>query len=247
MSGDTDDLFGRAPLIARVIDYETSGLPEDDDATVIEFGRIDVNLATLEIGNAWSALADPRRPIQPQVRAVHHITDAELRGHPLPGDRWGEFWAGCGPDDVVAAHNAAFERHFHDGNGRPWVCTYKAARAVWPEAPSHGNQALRYWLALDDDPGFDPARAQPAHRALPDAYVTAHLLVRLLRLRPIAELIQITKEPVLLRDLTFGKHRGVRYADAPIDYLEWIVDKSDLDADTKHTARYWLRERGARH
>ena len=40
--------------------------------------------------------------------------------------------------------------------------------------------------------------------------------------------------------MTFGKHKGQRYDAAPRDYLEWIVNKSDMDEDTKFSAKYWL-------
>lgn len=39
--------------LAAVIDYETTGTPEDEAPEIIEFGRIDVDLATREIGNPW--------------------------------------------------------------------------------------------------------------------------------------------------------------------------------------------------
>lgn len=38
------------------------------------------------------------------------------------------------------------------------------------------------------------------------------------------------------------KHRGKRWEEAPRDYLDWIVRKSDLDEDTKFTAKHYLDE-----
>ena len=230
--------------IARVIDYETTGIPEDDHAEVIEFGRIDVDLDTLDIRNPWSKLAKPSQAIPPVTMAVHHITDDDVESAPGSSQVWPEFWSDLGRGDIVVAHNAKFEQHFHDGDGRAWICTYKGARVVWPDAPSHGNQALRYWLGIDKThPDFEREKASPSHRALPDAYVTAHILVDLLKVKSVEELVNISKFPALLRDLTFGKHRGVKYKDAPADYLMWIRDKSDLDEDVKFTAKYWLKRR----
>lgn len=243
-----DNLFGtdlNGPRIARVIDYETTGRPEDEGAEVIELGRIDLDLTNLSIVNPYTAFCRPAGPIPPETKAVHHITEADVADAEPVGNLWPAFFAGCAKTDVCVAHNAAFEQHFHPGNGRPWICTYKGARIVWPDAPSHGNQALRYWLDLDGtQPDFDPARAQPAHRALPDAYTTAFILRELLRHKTVAELIEITKWPALLRVANFGKHRGTLFKDLPTDYLEWIRDKSEMDADTKFSARYWLQKRG---
>lgn len=68
--------------IARVIDYETTGTPDDADAEIIEFGRIDVDLTTREIGNPWSSLCLPRGPIPAVTKAVHHITEDDAPGLP---------------------------------------------------------------------------------------------------------------------------------------------------------------------
>ena len=246
MPDNEPDLLGHvpgAPRICRIWDCETSGMPENPDAEVIELGRIDLDMQTLEVVNPWRGFIRPHRPIPPETMAVHHITLAEIEAEGPTDEPWRHLWHGCGPDDVVVAHNMAFEKHFHNGNGRRWICTYKCARAFWPDAPSHSNQALRYWLGIDEQEAFDPARAMPPHRALPDAYVTAFLLRELLRVKSIDELVHISMFPALLSKLTFGKHKGMTYAEAPADYLEWIRDKSDMDEDTKFSAKYWLAKR----
>jgi len=227
--------------LARVIDYETTGFPEDAAAEIIEFGRIDLDLATLDIGNAWQSLAKPAGPIPAVTKAVHHITEAETADQPTAEYLWAPFLDGCADDDVLVAHNAKFEQHFTPDTGRPWICTYKVARVLWPDAPTHSNQGLRYWLDLT----VDPALASPPHRALPDAYVTAHILRHMLGIKTAAEMIHISKYPALLTRFSFGKHKGTTFAEAPADYLEWIRDKSDMDEDTKFSARYWLKKRGA--
>lgn len=228
--------------IARVIDYETTGTPEDEHAEIIEFGRIDLDLATREIRNPWSSLCCPRGPIPAETKAVHHITEADVINAPYARELWDQFYDGCGPEDILVAHNARFEQHFHDGEGRPWIDTYKVARVVWPDAPTHSNQGLRYWLNLE----LDRELAFPPHRALPDAYVTAHLLRRLLDEKTVEEMITISRYPALLRRITFGtKAKGQTYEEAPLDYLEWIRDKSEMDEDTKFSAHYWIKKRTA--
>jgi exodeoxyribonuclease X len=239
---------GAAPKLVRVIDYETTGLPDSPAAEVIELARIDVDLRTGAIGNGWRSFARPRGAIPPDVKAVHHILEEDVANAPDISALWAEFWEGCGEEDVIAAHNAGFEQHFHPGGGRRWIDTYKCALTVWPDAPAHSNQTLRYWLDLDRSAGFDRAFAMPPHRALPDAYVTANILARLLRECSIADMISISAKPALLSTIGFGKHRGMKFADVPADYLEWIRDKSDLKEDVKFSAAHWLsvRSRGNR-
>jgi len=42
--------------------------------------------------------------------------------------------------------------------------------------------------------------------------------------------------------IRFGKHKGTPWRDLPPDYLDWIVNKSDMDEDAKFTAAHWLKE-----
>ena len=41
----------------------------------------------------------------------------------------------------------------------------------------------------------------------------------------------------------FGKYRGMRWDELPLDYLEWIIDKSDLNDDIKYTASHYRTKR----
>ena len=89
-----------------------------------------------------------------------------------------------------------------------------------------------------------PGLAQPPHRALPDAYVTAWLFIELLKHKTPDEMVVISRYPALLRRITFGKKaKGQTYEEAPLDYLRWIMDESDLNEDTKFSARYWIQKR----
>lgn len=143
-------------------------------------------------------------------------------------------------DEIRVAHNASFEQHFHAGDGRAWIDTRKCVLVIWPDAPAHSNQVLRYWLDLDRQAEFDRTTAMQPHRALPDAYITAHVLIRLLQECSIDAMVDISAKPALLRRIGFSKHRGLIFSEAPADYLKWIVDKAEFDADLTASARFWL-------
>jgi exodeoxyribonuclease X len=89
--------------------------------------------------------------------------------------------------------------------------------------------------------GSEPAIASCAHRALPDGYVIAFLLRELLELATAEELIAWTDEPALLPRVTFGRYRGSRWEEVPLDYLAWIVDRSELGEDVRFTAQHHRR------
>lgn len=131
--------------------------------------------------------------------------------------------------------------------GVKWICTYKVALRAWPEAPAHSNQTLRYWRGLDSrvEQGFDRGLARLAHRAEPDAYVTTWLLADLLSQVSIDQAIAWTNEPKVFPILSFGKHRGAKWADVPTDYLQWLRDgQHSMDTDWRHGATLELTRRG---
>jgi exodeoxyribonuclease X len=60
-------------------------------------------------------------------------------------------------------------------------------------------------------------------------------MLHLLTTTTAKEMVAITQEPVLLRKLGFGKHRGQEFAEIPKDYLKWLRGRDNLDRDLKHT------------
>lgn len=224
-------------MLFRVLDFETTGLPENEGSRVCEAGWCDVSHARdgWEIDGPYWQLCDPGCAIPPEVRALHHITDAELQGKPTFDEVKPILCAG--PPDYFVAHNSKFEQHFFTGAPTPWICTYRSALRLWPDAPSHSNQVLRYFLGMELD-----ERAMPPHRAAPDAFVTAHLLVACLRHggATIGDMVRWSSGPPLLPRVNFGKHFGAKWEDVPTDYLDWIINKSDMDNDIKANARHHI-------
>lgn len=228
----------------RVIDIETTGGPGSE---IVEIGFIDVQMdgADLHIGRAVSQLFRPERGVPPEVMAVHHLTEEDLAPYAVCSreELTRRVWTDPTPN-VFVAHNCEFERAFIDRGvtgESPWICTMKAALHVWPDAPKHSNQVLRYWRGHRHDPSL----AMPPHRAAPDAYVTAHILADLLKEASVEDLVRWTSEPRRILKLPFGKHRGLAWADAPLDYLEWMSRQEDMDPDVVFYARRELDRRRA--
>ncbi len=224
----------------RVLDLETTGTTADD--AVVEIAAVD--LIGSEVVIIGSDLVRPPIPIPAGASAVHHITDVDVIHCPpfeehLPYYLDMSHAAGV---DVFASHNWRFDAQWlgQHLDGRPAICTYKCALRVWPDAPAHNNQALRYWLRPR---GLSPLIASSAHRALPDAYVTAFILRELMQQASFEDLIAWTTVPVLLPRVMFGKHRGSAWNEVPVDYLAWVAEKSDLSDDVKFTANHYRRLR----
>lgn len=219
-------------MLIRVVDFETTGFPPE--AAVCEIGWYDVDEGGVLPNSRGSMFVNPRREMSIEARAVHHIRDADLvDAAPI---EHGFLALMSGEPDYFAAHNAKFEQEFFAGGSIPWICTLKVARRIWPDAPSYSNQVLRYYLGLE----LDDCDAMPPHRAAPDAFVTAHILAQAMAMATPGDMAAWTSKPSLLPRVTFGKHRGAKWADVPRDYLEWIAKQSDMDPDVKFTAKHHL-------
>lgn len=233
-----------SPKRLRVVDLETTG--GDRTSEIIEVGIVDV----VADGEGWRALPPvsklfrPRGEISFHAMAVHHLTPEHFCEDDPHCDEYRLREMFAEPADVMVAHSARFERSFIADTatgGLPWICTVRSSKAVWTQAPGHSNQVLRYWRGLR----LDPALADPAHRAGPDAWVTAHILIDLLKEASVEQLLAWTAAPQDVATIPFGKHRRKPWSEAPTDYLVWMVGQPDMDPAVAAAARQELDRRQA--
>lgn len=247
--------------VITVVDLETTGFdaPEHQPIEIgwcrlaapnDLLGEPDWSQADLLEDGYHAALVNPGRPIPPEASAVHHLIACDL----VDAEPWRtgliRWIGGIRRPVAFAAHSAKMERQWCTPElvgEAPWICTWKCALRAWPDAPGHGNQVLRYWLRPE---GLDRALATPAHRAGPDAYVTAFLLRELLRLHPLATLLQWSAEPAVLIRVPFGKrpeeggNRGLRWTEVDDGFLRWTAAR-DFSDDILHTVTIEIGRRDA--
>jgi exodeoxyribonuclease X len=230
--------------VIRVIDFETTGT--EPPAQVCEVGMCDLHLEEKRVDAFPATWMCGVREMPPEVRAVHHIMLSDCEG-------WDEFnperiLASSVGINAIAAHNAEFETKFFT-SPLPVICTYKAALRVWPEAPGHSNGTLRYWLEDEGLITLDHVKTQPSHRAGPDAYVTAHILLALFNTGITGrEMVAWTKEPRLLPTCPIGAEwRGKKWVDVDGGFLRWMTNSATMESDLKWNAQRELdrREQGA--
>jgi DNA polymerase III epsilon subunit-like protein len=179
-----------------VVDVETTGMDPRQD------GVVEVACVLMRDGErleTFGTLVDPERPIPAVASAVHHLTDAHVRGAPRLEDVAGRLRA-MTETAVVVAHNASFDLRFLTFlRDRPALCSMRFARMVLADAPNYQNQVLRYHLGIVDA-ALDAASA---HRALGDAIVTSRA-------------IEAMNRPRILAALPFGRHRGQPLSAVPL-------------------------------
>lgn len=226
--------------IIRVIDFETTGIPDDEtEHSVVEAAWIDYDAESKKFIVEKVYIVKPETPMDITAQAIHHISYDEAMDS---GRRWEfvESDMGLHGDDetlIYVAHNADFERQFFQGaEGAKWIDTYKVALKLYPDAPSHNNQVLKYYLGIPDEPDH-----HPPHRAFPDCKVTAEILFKMAENMKFNEMIKISREPPYLTRIKFGKHKGEKFEDLPRDYLEWLKKQEDMDDGVKAAVGRFLK------
>ena len=163
-----------------VIDFETTGSSPGQGARATEIaavlvqgGQIVGRFQSLMNGGAW---------VPPFIEQLTGITNAMLlRAPPARAvmREVAQFTRGC----PLVAHNAAFDRSFwlaeceraecEPDPAQTFACTVLLSRRLYPQAENCRLGTLAKFHALPS--------AGRAHRALADAEVTAHLLLRIQR------------------------------------------------------------------
>lgn len=237
----------------RVIDVETL-FEEPQPGGICEVGYTDVIATNTDllgapidwvVGEPWSTLIDPRQPIPANTSAVHHIIDKDVQGKPSWAETWPKIFDGTAA--AYGAHGAKFERAWigPDMTGAaPWIDTYRCALWAYPESPTFSNSGLRYHLRPE---GLVREKADPAHRAGPDSYVTAFHIRDLLNAgRSIEQLVKWTDEPAPVPRCMIGDYRnggkGTPWMDVEASMLRWILSK-DFGEDVVFTVRREIERR----
>lgn len=237
-----------------VIDTETTGLSHETDA-VCEIGLCEVTMGTDEVWKpecATSSFVNPGCPIPPEASGIHDITDemvasapllAGALGHLIPADARPVAEKGV----VFVAHNAPFDQGFLPMLSKArWIDTLRCALHIWPDAPGHSNNTLRYYRDVAK-PWFGGSQdGRLRHSAAFDTAVTAAILCDMLKDYTVTELVEMTKKPAILKKIRFGEHFGKTWPEIPDSYLGWMTRKGGFDENTTHTVNHEIMMRKAR-
>jgi exodeoxyribonuclease X len=253
------------PINIRVIDFETSDLPENG-GKIIEIGYTDLNIDLDANGKAYVSwpMSDhlstrfglPRGMyIDPAAKATHGIWEDDLPLLPLDSLELLSFLQ-CEQGttrqfDYLVAHNAEFERqmlaayNFLPGARPPLICTMKVARRVWPRAEKHTLPFLRYYTNLER--GKRDYRCDPAHAAGPDTWLTAMLFAEMFSNFHVGveEMRAFTIQPEFHAFCPLGKYKGREWSEVDKGYLAWIIRAPDMEEGIKTAAKLELNSRNA--
>lgn len=213
-------------------DTETTGLEED--AGVCEIAWIEID-EDLNVVDRVHSLIDPQRPISPSASGVHGITNSMVHDAPTMAEFFEHFQPSIPRSPVgLIAHNLNFDVRFfkpHFGSLDFSLCTLRLARHIWPDAENHKLQTLRYYLA---DEGLDGG---DAHSALGDVETCLSVL-RVVRDRfdlSLTDMAELSRKPIVVVKMPFGKHRGLKLDELPSGYVDWLLNKAEIDDDLRYS------------
>ena len=212
------------------LDTETTGVNDDDK--VVELGWIELD-ADFNVLNQFETLLDPQRRIAPAASAVHGLVYEDVENSPTIEEYFSEDDPTCYGrkiDDpiVLIGHRIAFDHKFvkpYITNVVQELCTLRWARRLYPESDNHQLQTLVYALGLP--------RATEAHRVMSDVWTAIHLCKHICERTgmTLPQLAEASAAPMEVHTMSFGKHKGEKIQDIPMQYLRWMLDKLSLDGD----------------
>ena len=219
-----------------VLDTETTS-KSYKEAEVVELGYL------IE-GTGFTELYKPYALMEPEVMAIHHISNRMVEDKPHFEDCVSEFTdivEAFNGDAILVAHNSFYDMKVlqnYGVNHDTWLCTMRLAKKIFGSDDSvnaFNLGYLRYRFEI-----MDPADQETisAHRALDDAKVTAELLELLITAMEIKGLIEedqpyhdqvmaFLDAPAITEIMPFGKHKGKKMVDVPMDYWKWALDNMD--------------------
>lgn len=215
-----------------VADTETTSL--DDDAEVVDLAWVELDANGCEVLASGQTFFCPRGSISPSAAGTHGLTKEFLSDKPSH-DEFYEKFPDYFKDVFLIAHNAQFDRKMLRNSwsfAPDQLCTLRAARLFYPDAPGHKLQTLKHYLGL---PSSKAGAADLGHGAWSDVCTTIELLECMLEDCGCGfqGLITEVNKPIEYRVMPFGKFKGKELTDLPWKYRQWLLSLPDLEPDLR--------------
>lgn len=233
-----------------ILDTETTGASEQD--RIIQLGYMVLGAKEIEVHNEFCS---SEVPISYGAMEVHGITPdmIEGKGSCIEMASYKRLKELNSEENVMIIHNAPFDVGMLEKEGfnlqMQLIDTLRCAKHIFEDEEAHRLQYFRYKLGLYKLEGTEAQKLGievKAHDAIGDVLVLKLFLTELRKRvqelypdeNPVNKLIELTKQPVFVKVLRFGKHKGKKLEDIAAEdpgYLNWMKKSMDLDEDMKYS------------
>ena len=169
-----------ASLDFVVFDTETTGLRPSSGDEIVQIAAVRVVNGRILHSEIFDRLANPGRPIPSVATRIHGITDAMVSDQPPVPEVVKAFYQFAG-DDVLVAHNAAFDLKFFElqrpttgvSFDQPVLDTLLLSVVIQPDQTAHTLDAIAHRFGIT---------IEGRHTALGDSVGTAQVLIRMIEI-----------------------------------------------------------------
>ena len=222
------------------IDCETTGLDPKNDR-IIEVAV--VKFTKDKVLESFETLIDPECNIPQETIDIHHITPDQVIGKPKIHEVLSKILAMIGKH-VIIGHGIKFDvqlliesakRHnipCHLDKNRQ-IDTLRLAR-LYGESSVNSLEMLRQHFNIPNE---------VAHRAMSDVTVNIKVFYHLTKnFSSVHQIFERLKNPIKMKTMPLGKHKGRLFKDLPMDYLLW-AGRQEFDEDLLFTIRSEINNR----
>ena len=222
------------------IDCETTGLdPKNDRIIEIAVKKFTKN----SILDSFETLIDPECIIPQESIDIHHIQQKDVEGKPKIQDIILKVFSIIG-NHIIIGHGIKFDVQLLIESAKrllipcnlernKTIDTLRLAR-LYGESSVNSLEMLRQHFNIDND---------VAHRAMSDVNVNIEVFYQLTKnFHSVNQIFERLKNPIKMKTMPLGKHKGRLFKDIPLDYLNWAA-RQEFDEDLLFTLRSELASR----
>ncbi|SFV54624.1 Exonuclease [hydrothermal vent metagenome] len=243
-----------------IFDTETTGIQSDD--RIIQIGAISIDSKDRDYRKVFDELCSTTKPISIDAMATHGIRDIELEGKPpfVETEFYKYLLQNNQKENYLIAHNIEFDLGMLEREGfknsMQLIDTLQCIKHLYEiddeingyRVPNHKLQTFRYMLFTKDDEESEAHKYGveiKAHDAIGDVVILKLLLREIYReimsrynLKEyeaiMQKMVELTKQPVEVKVINFGKHSGKTISQIEqIDsgWIDWLYREQKKQKD----------------
>lgn len=222
------------------LDCESTGLDLENDR-IIEVAAVKFSFE--KILDSLETLINPGIDIPIESQAIHNISNEMVFQKPEIKEILPKLLSFIG-NHIIIGHGIKFDIDLIAKEARKanieckiqankYIDTLRLAR-LYGECPENSLEKLRVHFNIP---------LEGAHRAMNDVKVNIPVFKYLSKnFSTTEQLLTRLEKPILMKIMPLGKHKGRKFSEIPLDYLQWAAGK-DFDQDLLYSIRVEIKNR----